>query len=154
LGPRVVRELNDGRITLLPLPSSDPSPSSSVPLKETPSTIWIRLLSNGAVLSTVYLGQIVLAETGRKTWVGLASWTPDYLGRAVLSEELFEGELSPSATVDLGRSNGARFLLADCQSRANPVPLLHSILRSVRRFGCATIYIVRSERQVEVGGPR
>ncbi len=99
---------------------------------------------DGAVLSTVYLGQIVPAETGRKTWIGLVSWTPDYQGRAVLADELFSGKLTPSASIDLVRSSGARFLLADCENRTNLGPLLHSILQSVRHFGCATIYTFRS----------
>jgi hypothetical protein len=101
---------------------------------------------SGAVLSAVYLGQIVPAETGRKTWVGIVGWTPDYQGRVALANQLFSGKLSQSASIDLVRSTGARFLLSDCQNRANLIPLLHSILRSVRRFGCATVYILRPER--------
>jgi hypothetical protein len=98
---------------------------------------------DGSVLSPVYLGQIVPAETGRKTWVGIFSWTPAYAARVVQANKLFSGQLSPSASIDLVRSSGARFLLADCQDRNDLTPILHSILQSEQHFGCATVYTVR-----------
>jgi hypothetical protein len=98
----------------------------------------------GSVLSSVYLGQIVPAETGRKTWVGIASWTPNYQKRIVLADQLFSGKLSALSSVALVRSTGARFLLSDCRYRADLSPLLDPILRSVRHFGCATVYTVRT----------
>ncbi len=97
----------------------------------------------GAVLSPVYLGQIVPAETGRQTWVGRVSLTPHYQRRIMLADQLFSGKLSPSASVNLVRSTRARYLLADCQHRADLMPVLYPILQSERRFGCATVYTVR-----------
>jgi hypothetical protein len=104
-------------------------------LKSTPLT--------GAVLSPVYLGQTVPAETGRNTWVGIFSWTPDYPKRVALSNQLFSGQLSPSASINLIRSSGARFLLADCQHRTDLGSMLRSILQSERHYGCATVYTIR-----------
>jgi len=98
---------------------------------------------SGAVLSPVYLGQIVPAETGRSTWVGNFSWTPDYAARVVQANKLFSGQLSPSASIDLVRSSGARFLLTDCPDRIDLTPILRSILQSEQHFGCATVYTVR-----------
>ena len=97
----------------------------------------------GAVLSPVYLGQIVPAETGRNTWVGIFSWTPDYAMRVVRANQLFSGQLSKRASIDLVRSSGARFLLADCQHRYDLRSVLHSILQSERHYGCATVYTIR-----------
>ena len=97
----------------------------------------------GAVLSPVYLGQIVPAETGRNTWVGIYSWTPDYPMRVVRANQLFSGQLSPSASIDLVRSSGARFLLADCQHRFDLQSKLRSILQSEQHYGCATVYTIR-----------
>jgi hypothetical protein len=100
--------------------------------------------TTGGVLSPVYLGQIVPAETGRQTWVGIYSWTPDYQRRTAMAEQLFSGELSPTASVEFVRSSGARFLLGDCQHRTDLTSMLRPILQSVRRFGCASVYEVRS----------
>ena len=101
----------------------------------------------GAVLSPVYLGQIVPAETGRNTWVGIYSWTPNYSARVVRANQLFSGQLSPSASIDLVRSSGARFLLADCQHRFDLRSKLRSILQSEQHYGCATVYIIRQATQ-------
>jgi len=101
----------------------------------------------GAVLSPVYLGQIVPAETGRNTWVGILSWTPDYEMRVVLANQLFSGQLSPRASIDLVRSSGARFLLADCQHRSDLRSQLRATLQSEQHFGCATVYTIREGTQ-------
>ena len=98
----------------------------------------------GAVLSPVYLGQIVPAETGRKTWVGIISWTPNYQKRTLLANELFSGSLDSAKSVALIRSSHARFLLSDCQRNADLTKLLESVLVSARHFGCATVYQVSS----------
>ncbi len=96
----------------------------------------------GAVLAPEYLGQVVPAETGRKTWVGIFSWTPDYDRRVSLTEALFSGELSSAESVELVDASGARFLLADCQHPHDLSGVLGPVLLSVRHFGCATVYRV------------
>jgi hypothetical protein len=99
--------------------------------------------AGGAVLSTVYLGQIVPAETGRNTWVGIASWTPNYESRVDEANRLFLGQLTPSHAIHIVLSSRARFLLADCGHRANLSSALSSILESEQHFGCATLYQVK-----------
>jgi hypothetical protein len=101
----------------------------------------------GAVLSSVYLGQIIPAETGRNTWVGIYSWTPDYATRVAQANQLFSGQLSPESSVDLVRSSGARFLLADCQHQTDLRSKLGPLIESEQHFGCATVYSVRQETQ-------
>ena len=142
VGPSVARELDIARDFATPTILGS-EPFFIQPSERDALDYLDRTTVSGAVLSAVYLGQIVPAETGRKTWVGIVGWTPDYYGRVAEADQLFSGKLSQSASIDLVRSTGARFLLSDCQNRADLVPQLHSILRSVLRFGCATVYILR-----------
>jgi hypothetical protein len=100
----------------------------------------------GAVLANVYLGQTVPAETGRNTWVGIASWTPHYSLRTIEAYQLFSGQLSPSASVALVRASRARFLLADCQDRFDLTGRLGPMIRNERHIGCATVYQVRFDQ--------
>jgi hypothetical protein len=96
----------------------------------------------GAVLAPVYLGQTVPGETGRQTWVGLYSWTPDYPRRVVSADNLFSGRMPREQAIALVRSSRARFLLSDCDRNADLKRILASVVTSERRFGCATVYTV------------
>jgi hypothetical protein len=142
IGFPVAQELEDARSVARPtIFGSEPyflTPSEKDALDYLNSTPM-----SGAVLSQVYLGQIVPAETGRSTWVGIFSWTPDYAARVTQANKLFSGQLSTSASINLVHSSGARFLLGDCQDRTDLTPILHSILQSEQHFGCATVYTVR-----------
>ena len=51
----------------------------------------------GGVLAPVYTGITVPAYTGRETWIGAGSWTPDQPGRTEEAEALFGGRLDPAA---------------------------------------------------------
>ena len=145
LAPPVVNELDDARN--IGAPSILESGPFFINASERDALNYLnRSPVKGAVLSPVYFGQIVPAETGRETWVGIYSWTPDYQSRTELADQLFSGKLSPSTSVELVRSTGARFLLADCQYQTDLNRVLGSTLQSERRFGCATIYTVRSGR--------
>lgn len=94
---------------------------------------------SGGVLASAYLGETVPAETGRQTWVGLPSWTPHYAARVAASERLFSGRMNPEAAQALVRSTRARYVLTDCQHRADPVPWLRPLTLTSRRFGCALL---------------
>ncbi len=102
--------------------------------------------TDGSVLSTVYLGQLIPDETGRNTWVGIASWTPAYAKRVAETERLFSGQLSPTEASVLVRSTQARFLLADCAHPRDLSSILGAMVRSRTRFGCATVYEVNPNR--------
>ena len=56
------------------------------------------------------------------------------------AEALFDGRLQGPPAVRFVRSTGARFLFADCLARRDLSAELRDSLRSVRRFGCATVY--------------
>jgi hypothetical protein len=99
----------------------------------------------GAVLSTLYLGQIVPAETGRNTWVGLASWTPAFTYRAAAAERLFSKRMTQNQAITLVHGSGVRFLVSDCSHTEDLSSTLKPILRSTIRFGCATVYILKPQ---------
>ncbi|HWK16601.1 MAG TPA: hypothetical protein VNR66_04035 [Solirubrobacteraceae bacterium] len=98
----------------------------------------------GGVLTRFYLGTVVPAQTDRRTYVGNCLWSePDCGGRAKITEDLLEGALSPTAARSLVLGSGARFVLGDCTS-VDLRRTLAPILASVARFGCASVYTVRS----------
>jgi hypothetical protein len=100
----------------------------------------------GGVLAPAYLGTAVPAYTGRETWTGAGSWTPDFDARSLAAVALFEGQLSRQRGEELVRRSGARFLFSDCHDRADPErlsALLARVTESPRRFGCATVWRVR-----------
>jgi hypothetical protein len=98
----------------------------------------------GAVLAPVDLGEAVPAETGRRTWIGIYSWTPDYQYRISAAANLFAGRLSRSAARRLVKQSRTRFLLSGCQSEVDLTPILGNLLQSRQKFGCVTVYLLRS----------
>ena len=97
----------------------------------------------GGVLTPVYSGIVVPAYTGRETWIGAGSWTPDFEQRRRLTEALFAGTLDRRAAGELIRRSGAAFLYSDCHGRADIEPLVRPFTDPPRRFGCAAVYPVR-----------
>jgi hypothetical protein len=97
----------------------------------------------GGVIARSYLGALVPGATGRHTFVGDCLWSePDCARRLVTVRMLFEGSLQTNTARRFVLTSGARFLLADCRPNANLNKLLGVIIRSVRHFGCATVYRV------------
>ena len=96
----------------------------------------------GGVLTRRYLGQIVPGYTGRRTWVGVVSWTPDFAKRTAIADQLFAGGLAPPDARAFVISTGARRLLSDCRSPTPLKPLLGDLVTGVHRYGCATVYDV------------
>jgi hypothetical protein len=100
---------------------------------------------SGGVLTRFYLGAVVPAETGRRTFVGDCLWSqPNCSARAQLAQLLFDGSLSPEVTRTFVTQIGARFVLADCQTPADMTSVLAPLTQSVHRFGCATVYMLHS----------
>jgi hypothetical protein len=97
----------------------------------------------GGVLAPVYTGIVVPAYTGRETWVGAGSWTPDQPRRAEQAEALFDGRLDAAAAAALVRRSRARFLLSDCHGRADIAGAVAGFAEPPRRFGCATVWRMR-----------
>jgi hypothetical protein len=102
-----------------------------------------RLPEGGGVLAPVYSGLLVPAYTGRETWVGAGSWTPEFDRRRALAERLFAGRLTPGAAERVVRTSGARFLYSDCHGRADIARIVRVFTSPPRHFGCATVYRVR-----------
>ncbi|HET6871173.1 MAG TPA: hypothetical protein VFH80_34995 [Solirubrobacteraceae bacterium] len=97
----------------------------------------------GSVITQPYLGAAVPGRTGRRTYVGNCLWSePNCPGRATTSRALFNGSLTPVQARSFVRASGARFLLADCTTKADMRKLLGPLIRSEHGFGCAAVYEV------------
>ncbi len=97
----------------------------------------------GVLARATYLGIIVPGETGRRSYVGACLWSePHCSDRIVFTRNLFLGWDKPQQAQAFVRSTGARFLLKDCYSPEVLQKQLGSMITSVKRFGCATVYKV------------
>jgi hypothetical protein len=97
----------------------------------------------GGVFARFYLGAVVPAETGRRTYVGHCLWSePNCAPRAQLAQQVIDGTLSPAIARAIVRDSGARFVLADCGTQADLLRTLGPVIRSVHQFGCASVYEV------------
>ncbi len=100
----------------------------------------------GGVLTAVYSGILIPAYTGRETWIGAGSWTPDFARRQALTERLFGGRASIGEAERIVREAGPRFLYTDCHGRADISRLVAGVVAGpARRFGCARVWQVRDE---------
>jgi MFS family permease len=98
----------------------------------------------GGVLTRAYLGVIVPGITGRNTYVGGCQWSqPNCAGRVTGAAKLFEGALTPPAARAFVLGTTARFVLSGCGWRDDVPATLAPITRSLHRFGCATVIVVR-----------
>jgi hypothetical protein len=97
----------------------------------------------GGVLANVLFANVIPSQTGRRVWVGHQFWSEDYLMRARSVDALLDGELGRAASRSLVLGSGARLIAADCQHRTPLSGVLAGVLASTRRFGCATVYVVR-----------
>jgi hypothetical protein len=105
---------------------------------------WLdRAPQAGGVLAPIYTGLLVPAWTGRETWVGAGSWTPDFDARVQRAERLFSGRAGRAEAEAVVRGSGARFVMSDCHGRADIERLLAGVTGPPRRFGCATVWQVR-----------
>jgi hypothetical protein len=97
----------------------------------------------GGVLTPVYSGIVLPAYTGRESYIGAGSWTPNADRRREDAEDLFGGRMSTSEARALVRRSGARFLYSDCHGRADIERIVRQFTYPPRRFGCAAVYTVR-----------
>ena len=97
--------------------------------------------ANGGVLTRFYLGTVVPGLTGRRTFVGDCLWSQPHCGpRAEIAQMIFDGTLPAATTRAFVNATGARFVLADCQTRPDMAAVLAPVTESVHRFGCASVY--------------
>ena len=97
----------------------------------------------GGVLATNYAGQLIPYRTGREVFVGALSWSPDYNDRRTAARHLFAGIMGPERARAFVVSTHARFLFSECRDLIDLEPRLRGLLQEVRRFGCATVYVLR-----------
>jgi hypothetical protein len=95
----------------------------------------------GGVLAGFPLGRYIPAETGRRTYIGDVFWSePHPQQRGADVARLLAGRMPASQAQKFVTGSGARFLLADCTTRADLGRELAPIIESAHRFGCATVY--------------
>jgi hypothetical protein len=98
----------------------------------------------GGVLAPAYDGHMLPYKTGREVYVGALSWTPDWTLRVRLTQRLFEEGMPVSQARHFVRATGARFVFTDCRPGLRDLEAdLRPLIESVRRFDCATLYVLR-----------
>jgi hypothetical protein len=103
----------------------------------------------GGTLGPVYAGYMLPYRTGRETWVGAFSWTPDWKRRQRLADGLVDGSITGRAAREVVLRSRARFVFVDCRpGLADLEPSLAPILERTQRFGCASVYTVRDRPEI------
>ena len=98
----------------------------------------------GGVLAPAYDGHMLPYKTGREVYVGALSWTPDWDLRVRLTQRLFEQGMRVPQARHFVRATGARFVFTDCRPGLRDLEAdLRPLIESVRRFDCATLYVLR-----------
>ena len=97
----------------------------------------------GGVLAPIKAGLTVPAHTGRATWVGELSWTPNFRDRVRIAEEFFKGQLGEVEGAALVGGSHASFLYADCGHQADLGPALAGKVAKVESFGCARVWVLK-----------
>jgi hypothetical protein len=104
---------------------------------------WVsRHADAGGVLAPTLLATVIPSQTGRRVWVGHQFWSIDYGVRSPYADALFDGRLTPATARELVRLSGAKLLVSSCEADANLGPMLGTLISSIHRFGCSTVYEV------------
>ena len=93
----------------------------------------------GGVIANVYLGQLVPESTGRETWVGHPSWTPEFARRSELARRLLDGTLGERLVRELVPRTRARFILVRCGEGEPLERQLGVLVDDVQRYGCVRV---------------
>jgi hypothetical protein len=104
----------------------------------------------GGVLTPIHLGALVPFETGRHTYIGDCYWSlPDCSSRNKNSWLVVHwGRLWAPVASAFVNSTGARFVVKDCKGRDHIWKELRTVIVSVHRFGCASVYELESPSQL------
>jgi hypothetical protein len=107
----------------------------------------------GGVLAPAYGGHMLPYKTGREVYVGALSWTPGWARRVTETQRLFEGNPPDAEARRFVTRTGARFVFVDCRPGLRDLePVLRPLLESVRRFDCATLYVLRRHPGTALAG--
>ncbi len=105
----------------------------------------------GALLSRDYLGLIAPGLTGRQVYLGTCQWSePNCPAREQLVQRIFQAPGVPATVIRADvLSTDARFVLnSTCTLPGkNITDALAPITKSIQRFGCATLYVIRAPRR-------
>jgi hypothetical protein len=110
----------------------------------------------GGVLGPVYAGYMIPARTGRETWVGALSWTPDWDRRVRATDAMFLGQLPDERVRRIVVASNARWVFKDCRpglADASITRALGSLVRSRTAYGCATVWELRDRPGMDRPGP-
>ncbi|MBJ7328863.1 MAG: hypothetical protein JHC95_03135 [Solirubrobacteraceae bacterium] len=103
----------------------------------------------GGVLGASYAGYMLPAYTGRETYVGAMSWSPDWTERQRPANALVEGRLTGQEARDFVTSTNARFVFVDCRPNlAELTETLGPLLEAKRQYGCATVYELKARPEM------
>ncbi len=101
----------------------------------------------GGVLTDGYGGLLVPPFSGRESYIGPFSWTPDLLNRTVFVDPVLNGTSNPFTAQGFVRGTGARFVFQSCHGKPTPGPSLRhelgDLVESEHQFGCARVYVLR-----------
>jgi hypothetical protein len=94
----------------------------------------------GGVFAALRLGGVVPSETGRATWVGHRTWTPDAADRAHRAAVFFRGRMPAAAARQMIAASRTAWALAECGTRRMAESTLSALSRRVISFGCVRVY--------------
>lgn len=99
----------------------------------------------GGVLTTWTLGAVTPGMTGRHTYIGNSFWSfPHHRRRLREVLWLFYGHPDRVQARRFVVGTGARFVLAPCHTTTDLERALSPVLAETHRFGCATVYTLRT----------
>ena len=102
---------------------------------------------DGNVMADPYGGLLVPGYTGKESYIGPRSWTPNWTAKSKLSGGLLLGLLGPAGTQNLLRETKTRWVFAECDRHGKALPSIAGnigpLLLAEHRFGCATVYSIR-----------
>ncbi|MGA2929046.1 MAG: hypothetical protein ABSG43_24270 [Solirubrobacteraceae bacterium] len=96
----------------------------------------------GGVLAPTPFAIVVPSQTGRAVWVGHPYWSADYQARARRVDALFDGRMRPARARAFVAGTRATLLVSDCAHPSDLEDALRGLLRAVKRFGCARVYVL------------
>ena len=95
--------------------------------------------ASGGVMTENYLGTVIPAYTGRQTWLGAGSWSPNFNTRQKALDQLFAGKLGADDSKRLVVRPGAGFILEDCRAKPRFFADVSTFTEVVWKHGCVTI---------------
>ena len=106
----------------------------------------------GGVVTENYLGTVIPAWTGRQTWIGAGSWTPQFEQRRKLVDALFAGRLDAASARQMLVRPGAGFILEDCRAQPGFWKAVRAFTQVVWQRGCVRVLKLRGVPDRVQGG--